>query len=165
MRKLPNLCNSAPVGDPSGSDAGKMTDDGRLQAKGGHVDQQNMNFAYGSGCTIPLASGTQAAQTVGKSGGHLPPDDLPPAADLAWGARECAVEMYGADTPKNRKRVFNWRADVREGLHKNPNYPNPGFVFFRRRNAVVLCRRTWRALIASLRGDDPTRGRRAPRST
>jgi hypothetical protein len=87
-------------------------------------------------------------------GSGLPPDqcDHDNNPDLAWGAGECAAEVFGADTRKNRKRIFDWRAEVK-AARSNPeiaNCANPGFVFFKDKNAVVLSRRAFRAYVANL---------------
>jgi hypothetical protein len=83
--------------------------------------------------------------------------------DLAWGAREVAIAMFGrsdsaAENNRRRRRVFamyeEYKRALRETSERGKPLPvNPGFVILPRCAAVILSKRAYRSFVSTqLRG-------------
>ena len=104
------------------------------------------------------------APAADASGSAWISEDLTEDMELAWGAREVAIAMFGlsTDTSENqrrRRRVFamyeGYRKARAEALKcKKPLPANPGWVLLPRCARIILSRSAYRSFLAAqLRGN------------
>ena len=107
----------------------------------------------------------QPIPTAAGGAGEPPRDDDSPdipkgEPDLAWGADECAIEIFGrpsmdsAENRRRRRRVFVMYEAYRQAVadakkHNRPSPVNIGWLFLPGTNRVILNRRAYRAFVAA----------------
>jgi hypothetical protein len=82
--------------------------------------------------------------------------------DLAWGAQDAAIEMFGfsadaAENRRRRRRVFSMYEEYKRALieaqqNKRPAPTNPGWVILPRCARIILSKSAYRAFLASQLG-------------